>query len=114
VSRSLAKRIFPHGNAQGQHIQFGTEPETRDLEIVGIAADARVEDIHTSDLSFVYFNFWQHPQSGNWGNLQVRYEGSAGQMTSALRAELQKMGRQYALHLRPLSEQRDNSLMREK
>lgn len=114
VSQSLATRLFPHESALGQHIQFGTEPETRDLEIVGIAADARLEDIHTDDLSFVYFNFWQHPKSGNWGNLQVRHAGSAGQMASAIRTELQKIGRQYALHLRPISEQRDYSLMRER
>ncbi len=114
VSESLARRLFPGGSALGRHIQFGTEPETRDLEIVGIAADARLEDIHANDLSFVYFNFWQHPKSGNWGNLQLRYAGSAGPMASAVRSELQKMGRQYALHLRPISEQRDYSLMREK
>jgi predicted permease len=114
VSRSLATRLFPHGNALGRHIQFGTEPETRDLEIVGVAADARLEDIRADDLTFVYFNFWQHPESGNWGNLQVRYASSTSQMTSAIRSELQKIGRQYALHLRPISEQRDYSLLREK
>ena len=114
VSRSLARRLFPHGNALGRHIQFGTEPETRDLEIVGIAADARLEDIRADDLSFVYFNFWQHPKSGNWANMQVRYAGSTGQMISAIRTELQKAGRQYALHLRPISEQRDYSLLRER
>jgi ABC-type antimicrobial peptide transport system permease subunit len=84
------------------------------LEIVGIASDARVEDVHTGDLSFVYFNFWQHPRSGNWGNVQIRYVGSTGQMISVVRSELQKIGRQYALHLTPLSDQSDNSLMREK
>ena len=112
VSESLARRLFPHGSALGRHIQFGTEPETRDLAIVGIAADARLEDIHTDDLSFIYFNLWQHPKSG--GNLQIRYAGSTGQLTSAIRGELQKTGRQYALHLRSISEQRDYSLMREK
>ncbi len=114
VSESLAERLFPHRNALGRHIQFGTERETRDLEIVGIASDARVEDVHTGDLSFVYFNFWQHPQSGTWGNLQVRYMGSAGQMIAAVRSELEKVGRQYALHLTPLSELRDNAFIREK
>ncbi len=114
VSRSLATRLFGHKSALGRHIQFGTEPETRDLEIVGVAADARIEDIHTDDLSFVYFNFWQVPRSGKWGNLQVRYAGSAGQIGSAIRRELQKSGRQYPLGLRPISEKRDYALIREK
>jgi hypothetical protein len=114
VSHSLATRLFPHGSALGKHIQFGTEPETRDLEIIGVTTDARLEEIRTDDLSFVYFNFWQHPKSGNWGNLQVRYAGLTGEITSAIRAELKKAGRQYALSLRPISEQRDYSLIREK
>jgi hypothetical protein len=114
VSRSLAARLFPGGNALGRHIQFGTEPETRDLEIVGVAADARLEDVHTDDLGFLYFNFWQRPKTVTWGNLQVRYAGSTARMTSAIRTELRKMGRQYALHLRPVSEQRDYSLLRER
>ena len=114
VSRSLAARLFPHGNALGRHIQFGTELETRDLEIVGVAADARLEDIHANDLSFIYFNFWQHPKSGSWGNLQVRYTATTGQMSSAIRTELQRIGRQYALYLRQISEQRDYSLLRDR
>ncbi len=114
VSESLATRLFPHGSALGRHIQFGTEPETRDLEIAGIAADARLEDIHNDDLSFVYFNLWQHPKSGEWGNLQIRYIGPTGQMISAVRRELQKVGRQYAFHVKPISEQRDYSLIRER
>src|SRR6185437_3561021 len=68
VSQSLAARLFPEGNALGRHIRFGTEPETRDLEIVGIAADARLEDLHADDLSVLYFNFWQLPKTGNWGD----------------------------------------------
>ena len=44
VSESVAKRLFGDDNAIGQHIQFGTEPETRDVQIVGIASDARLED----------------------------------------------------------------------
>lgn len=114
ISQSLAGRLFPNGGALGQHIRFGSEPETRDLEIVGIAGDARLEDLHTDDRSFLYFDLWQRPQSGNWGNLQVRYAGSTAQTISAVRAELRKTGRQYALHLRPVAAQRDYSLLREK
>jgi predicted permease len=113
VSRSLATRFFPHSSALGQHIQFGTEPETRDLEIIGVAADARLEDIRADNLAFVYFDFWQHPQSGRWGNLQVRYTGSSSAITSEIRAELQRLHRQYALSIRPVAQQIDYSLLRE-
>jgi len=114
VSRSLALRLFPHHHALGQHIQFGTEAETRDLEIIGIAADARLEDIRADNLAFVYFNLWQHPKVGAWANLQVRYSGSTSAVISEIRTELQKQHRQYLLSIRPITEQVDYSLLRER
>jgi predicted permease len=114
VSRSLAQRLFPHGSALGQHIQFGTEAETRDLEIIGIAADARLEDIRADNLAFVYFDLWQHPQVGAWANLQVRYNGSTSAVISEVRTELQKLHRQYLLSIQPVAEQVDYSLLRER
>jgi hypothetical protein len=114
VSKSLAEHLFPDGDALGGHIRFGSEPETRDLEIVGIAADARPEDPRGVDRSFLYLNFWQLPTRGNWGNLQLRYSGSTAQVTAALRKELQRGGRQYPLYVRTLTEQHEMSLLEEK
>ena len=114
VSRTLAKRLFPEGKALGRHISFGSEPETRDLEIIGVAADARLEDPHGNDLNFLYLNLWQLPFRGNWGNLQLRYSGSAAPLIAALKTELRKDGRQYTLKIRSLDEQHELSLLREK
>ena len=114
VSRPLAKRLFPDGKALGRHIRFGSEPETRDLEIIGIAADARLEDPQGKDLNFLYLNLWQLPFRGNWGNLQLRYSGPAAPLIAALKAELRKGGRQYTLAVRSLDEQHELSLLQEK
>jgi predicted permease len=112
VSKSLAERLFPEGNAIGRHIRFGSEPETRDLEIVGIAGDARLHDPRGPDRSFLYLNLWQLPTQG--GNLQVRYSGSTTQVIASLRKELQRDSRQYVLHVRTLTEQHEMSLLEEK
>ena len=114
VSESVAKRLFAGGRAIGRHIQFGTEPETRDVEIIGVAADVRLEDPHTRDLGFVLLNFWQLPRSGNWGNLQVRFSGKPEVITKALQDTVQKAGHQQIFLLHTLSELRGISLIQER
>ena len=49
VSRSLADRLFPSGKAIGQHIRFSFMPELQNLEVVGVASNARIFDLHKAD-----------------------------------------------------------------
>jgi predicted permease len=115
VSNTLAQRLFPEGSALGRHIRFGSETETLDLEIVGIAADARLEDPRGKQLSFLYLNLWQLPRRGNYGDLKLRYSGSEpASLIAALRAELRKDGHQYTTRVRSLDEQHENALVQEK
>lgn len=113
VSESLAKRLFPDGAALGQHISVGAQKDTQDLEIVGVAADARLMDPHTRDGSFVYLDSWQHPDYEKWGDLQLRYRGDPEALIGAVRRELRNAGHEYPLHVRTIAEQRDNALLQE-
>ena len=114
VSQSVAKRLFARGSAIGKHIQFGTEPETRNVEIVGIASDARLEDPHTRAQGFVLLNFWQLPRMGNWGNVQVRFSGNPELVIKALQDAVRKAGHQEIFLLRTMSELRGISLLQER
>lgn len=111
VSRSLAERLFGEQDALGRHIRFGTEKETRDLEIVGIAADARVEDAHGREPNVLYLNLWQLPRMAAYGHLQLRYSGPASAVAKAVRARLQQAGKQFALRERTIQEQQEISLL---
>ena len=71
VSNSLASRLFPGGNAIGQRIRFGVTPELQNLEIVGIASDARVFDLRDTSTPVVYVSGVQLPQGFRWGFLFV-------------------------------------------
>ncbi len=112
LSESLAKQLFLSGPVLGQHIIFGSKNETQDVEIIGIAADARLMDAR-SDLAFLYLNYWQYPDYQKWGDLQLRYSGDSAPLTAAVRQALHDAGHEYALHLRTIAEQRDISLLQE-
>lgn len=114
VSESVAERLFPEGHALGRHIQFGTEPETRNLEIVGIAADRPLEDPHLRNKGFLLLNLWQLQRMGNWGNLQVQFSGSVSSLTSGLRSEIERAGQQQVFLLSTMSELRERSLLQDR
>jgi predicted permease len=114
VSESLAKRLFPAGEALGQHIRVGSEKDTEDLEIIGVAADARLMDPRTKVLSFVYLNYWQYPDYEKWGDIQLRYSGDSAGLIPAVRNELRQAGHEYPIHLWTIADQRDTSLLQER
>jgi len=62
VSESLAKRLFGERDAIGQRLNVGLQPERTDLEVVGIAADARLYNVKDSNLLAVYTAALQDPQ----------------------------------------------------
>ncbi len=114
LSQSVARRLFPRNDALGQHIQFGTEPETRDLQVIGVASDSSLEDPHDRGSGFILLNIWQLPRMADWGNLQVRFSGPEAPLASALRNEIHRAGRQQIFALRTMSEVRDMSLLQER
>ena len=73
ISESLAERLFPGGEAVGQHVRYSFWPEFQNLEIVGVAEDARIFDLRDATPAVIYFSYLQHPPE--WGpslNLYVR------------------------------------------
>jgi predicted permease len=114
VSKSLAKRLFPAGDAFGKHIRVGSEKETEDVEIVGVAADARVMDPRSRDLSFVYLNYWQYPKYEGWGNIELRFSGDPATLSSAVRQTFRNAGHEYPINVQTVADQLDSSLLQER
>jgi predicted permease len=114
ISRSLAARLFPQGEALGKHLSAQGIFKGADIEITGIAANARLLKARSVDTDFLYLNGWQWPSLEPWDNMQIRYLGSPESIAQQVRNLLRTTGREYALRIRTLSEERDLSLSREK
>jgi predicted permease len=114
ISEFTAERLFGKEDAIGKHIQFGTEPETRDVQVVGVVPDSSLEDPHTRQQGFVLLNLWQLLRMGNWGNLQIRFSGKPEIATKALQEEIRKAGHQQIFQLRTMTELRAMSLLQER
>jgi len=114
VSQTVARRLFPTENPLGQHIRIGTEPKTRDLQIVGVVGDIALEDRHSGEQGFVLLSLWQLPRMGNRGALQVQFSGPATSIEKAVREEIRRGGRQDVFSLRSFQDLRDVGLLQER
>jgi predicted permease len=61
ISQSLAERVFGEHAAVGQRIRIGSTPETQDVEVVGIVADARLYNLKDSNVAAAYVPALQTP-----------------------------------------------------
>jgi putative ABC transport system permease protein len=88
VNATLAKRYYADRNAVGAHLQFAGGAD-KPLEIVGVVADTRTEDLSEPAAPEIYLPFWQ---SGAFSkHLVVRAVGDPIALAALVRGELRKI-----------------------
>lgn len=114
VSRGLAKKLFPNGNAIGQRVRDGFMPELQNLEIVGIAGDARLFDLRAADAPVIYVPALQHGDFESWQQLFVRANEAPDALARSVGHEVESFGREYVFRSRTVSEVIDQALTEER
>jgi predicted permease len=117
VSRNLADRLFPNGGAIGKGIRFGFMPDFQSIQIVGIAANARVANLREAAPPVVYFSYLQGVQQ--WGDVQrgdlfVRTSGPPEALAKTVGAEIESLGHEYALETRTIQQTTRRVLVEER
>ena len=90
VSSSLAERLFPNGDAIGKCIRIVAY---RNVEIVGIAGNARIFDLRDVTAPAIFLSYLQTPPA--WGGLVVRTKEPADRLAQTVGQEIQSLGREY-------------------
>jgi predicted permease len=114
VSSSLAGRLFPSGNALGQRIRFGFMPELQNLEIVGIASNSRLFDLHNAAAPVVYVACSQYPQWTQEGHLFVRTREAPEALARAVGHEIESLGHEYPSSTKTIAQEVDQALVEER
>jgi len=112
VSRSLAERLFPSGNAIGQRIRFGFMPELQDLEVAGVADDARIFDLHKAGAPVIYLPSAQH--STQFGYLFVRTRETPEALARTVGHEIESLGHEYPLGTKTIAQEVSQALVEER
>ena len=63
LSHSLAQRLFGPGDPIGQRVRVGLTPELQEVEVIGVAADARLYDVKNPNLLAIYLPALQDPDA---------------------------------------------------
>jgi len=96
VSRSFAERLFVNGDAVGKHIRFGFMPDFQNLEIMGVADDARLLDLRVAAPPVIYLSYLQDSQPARLGySFYVRTEKSPETLAMTIGHEVDSLGHEY-------------------
>jgi putative ABC transport system permease protein len=76
LNQSMARRLFPEGDAVGSRILISRQPH----EVVGLVADVQFVRTLEQPVPMIYLNYWQQDPSLTWSHdsrTHVRVSGSA-------------------------------------
>lgn len=117
VSKSLADRLFPAGDAVGQTVRFGFLPDFQTIQIVAVAANARIVNLRDATPSIVYFSYLQTPQhfgTVESGGLFVRTAGPPPSLSRSVSQEIESLGHEYALETKTVEQSASQALTEER
>jgi macrolide transport system ATP-binding/permease protein len=103
INQTMARRFFPNVSPLGKHFHFveGNRPA---LEIVGVVADSKYNDLRESPGDFFYI-------PGTHGDIEIRTEGSVKTLAGSLPAIVHSFDSSITVtSIRNLREQVDESL----
>ncbi|MGO8788292.1 MAG: ABC transporter permease [Terriglobia bacterium] len=109
VSRSLAERLFPSGNAIGERIRFSFMPELQNLEVAGVADDTRLFDLHKAGAPVIYLSSTQH--STQFGSLFVRTREAPEAVAKTVGREIVSLGHEYPLGTKTIAQEISQALV---
>jgi macrolide transport system ATP-binding/permease protein len=103
INQTMARRFFGNVSPLGKHFHF-VEGHRPPLEIVGVVADSKYNDLRESPTDFFYI-------PGTHGDIEIRTDGSAKTLAGSLPAIFYSLDRSVTITgIRSLREQVDESL----
>jgi predicted permease len=112
VNSGLAERLFPNGDAIGKTIRFGFMPDYQNIQIVGIASNARIVDLRDSTAPAIFLSYLQYPPQ--WGNLIVRTKEAPEALAKTVGQEIEALGHEYPLHTKTVAQVISQELVEER
>ena len=115
VNERFIKKYFPHGNAIGRRIGFGTNPGTKTtIEIVGVVKDAKYTDVRSEIRSQVFFPYLEDGQPGGFA-VFVRTSRDANSVFAGARQTVRALDENLPVsEMRSLDTQVSRSLSNER
>jgi predicted permease len=109
ISESLAKQLFPGGDALGQPLP---EPLTQHPLIIGVVKDARFSGLRDDPRPPIYVPQARNPDRFN--AIEIRTVGNPSTVARAVQEEVRRINPRLLLGVNTMREEMDRSIMRER
>ena len=114
VSQNLAEKLFPHGDAIGQLIDFPSEPKWKTVQIVGIVADASIYDVRKHVPPTIYVASIQYGDYSGWSQLMVRTSVAPALVERSIQETVRSLGHEYVPTIGTVAADINHSLLQER
>jgi predicted permease len=114
LSRGLAEKLFPDGDAIGKRLDITTEPKWHGLEIVGIVSDASLYDLRDTLPPTLYAPSMQYGDYMGWSEMLVATGASPSAMRDTLSGAIDSFGRESIFSIHTIEEGISRLLMKER
>jgi len=115
ISRGLAQRFFPSGDAVGHRIRIGAAPQREQVEIIGIANDARLRDIRQPWPYIVYAPYLQEPAYiSSWTDVEMLVADRSPKFFEVARQRVEALGREYVRRSQTMDQVVQGALVNER
>ena len=109
INAAAAKKFYPGIDPLGGHYRRGRDQ----VEVIGVVADARVNDVHEQAQAMAYYSLEQQPHYVR--TLEIRAKGDAKTLEQSVRAAITQVDTSFPIvSVRLLTEQVEDNLLREK
>ena len=113
INKTMARWFFPNESPIGQHFRLGNDEKGDQIQIVGVAKDAKYESLREKPEPVAYYTYTQSP--GYYDNLQVRYSGDSRALIPAIRRVFAEADRNLPItDIRTMAKQVDDTLVEQK
>ncbi|MEI9979366.1 MAG: ABC transporter permease [Edaphobacter sp.] len=112
IDALTAKQLFPNTNPIGKHLRFGVQPDMQNLEIVGVAQNARILDVRDGNAPILYVPAIQVRDFGTGGHIVLRGATSTG-ITKTIDEEVRSFGHEFTTATATFEEKNERSFVYE-
>ena len=114
VSASLARRLYPGGDAVGRGLIVDPgDADRKEARIVGVVSDARMHNIRQQSRDAVYLALYQNKNMG-WPSLEARFYGKPDDVIPRLKQTIASLGKEFALRIETVDAELDNALVQDR
>lgn len=113
INESLQRKLFPGGNAIGQHIRIGTEASRKNVEVIGVVSDAAVGGFRNTHQPAAFRPKAQEPRFRT-PIVLFKGQGDPAALDAAVTKAIFDMGHEYARRIYTMDEQVDIALKQDR